>query len=274
MPPPKRSDRNKASATRKTSARPKTKAKTGKPGSAVPDQPMRLNKYVAHAGICSRRQAVEHIKDGLVTVNEEKILEPGYEVQAGDVVRFKGNIIQPEERKVYLLMNKPKGVITTLNDEKGRKTVLDLIRGKIPERVYPVGRLDRETVGLLLLTNDGDLAKRLSHPSHKAPKIYYVTLEKNLKPSDLDKIMRGVELEDGLAEVDKAFYLYKEKRDEVAVEIHIGRNRIVRRIFESLGYPIKKLDRVYYAGLTKKDLPRGFWRHLTEQEVIMLKHFV
>jgi 23S rRNA pseudouridine2605 synthase len=237
------------------------------------DEPMRLNKYVAHCGICSRRQAVEHIKAGEVSVNGAVVIEPFYQVQPSDQVQFKGKNIRPEEHKVYILMNKPKDYITTLSDEKGRKTVISLLKDQVAERVFPVGRLDRLTTGLLLLTNDGDLAKKLSHPSHKVKKFYQVELNKPVDKADLERIRQGLELEDGRAEVDGVDYIEGGRRSEVGIRLHIGKNRIVRRIFERLGYEVKKLDRVYYAGLTKKDLPRGFWRHLTEQEVIMLKHF-
>jgi len=235
---------------------------------------MRLNKYVAHSGICSRRQAADHVKNGLVTVNGEVERSPGYQVQEEDEIRYKGELIKPEERKVYLLLNKPRGYITTTSDDRGRKTVLDLVGDKVPERIFPVGRLDRETTGLLLLTNDGDLAKKLAHPSHEISKFYQVTLDKNVTPEHLDAIRQGLTLEDGPTPVDGVEYIRGKKKDEVGIEIHIGRNRIVRRIFEHLGYEVKRLDRSYYAGLTKKDLPRGFSRHLTEREIIMLKHFV
>lgn len=233
---------------------------------------MRLNKYVAHCGVCARRQAAEFIKEGLVTVNGEKVLEPFYQVQKGDVICFRGKAIKPEEKKAYILMNKPKDYITTVNDERGRHTVMELLKGKVRERVFPVGRLDRATTGLLLLTNDGELAQKLAHPSHKVKKVYHVVLDKPLDAAALERIRQGVELEDGPAPVNWADYDGKGK-NEVSLEIVIGRNRVVRRIFEQLGYEVRRLDRVYYAGLTKKDLPRGFWRHLTEKEVIMLKHF-
>ena len=234
---------------------------------------MRLNKYVAHCGICSRRQAIEFVKAGEVTVNGAVIVEPGFEVQATDRVTFKGKAIKPEERKVYVLMNKPRDLITTVSDEKGRKTVMSLLKDKIKERIYPVGRLDRNTTGLLLLTNDGELAEKLAHPSHRVKKIYHVVLDRPLQKTDLDKIKTGLELEDGLVKVDGIDYVDGAGKNEVGIEIHIGRNRIVRRIFEHLNYEVQRLDRVFYAGLTKKDLPKGFWRHLTEREVIMLKHF-
>lgn len=234
--------------------------------------PMRLNKYIAHCGICSRRQAAEYVKEGLVAVNGKVVTEPGVEVQPDDRITYKGQLVRPEDRKVYILMNKPKNVITTSDDEKGRKTVLDLLKGKIKERVYPVGRLDRDTTGLLLLTNDGDLAQKLAHPKHKVVKVYKVSLDRSLAPKDLETIREGLELEDGPAQVDSVFY-YEEKKSEIGIEIHIGKNRIVRRIFEHLGYTVTALDRIFYAGLTKKDLPRGFFRRLTEREIIQLKHF-
>ena len=205
-------------------------------------------------------------------VNGEKVTEPGYQVQEGDKIAFRGKLIRPEKKLVYLLLNKPKDYITTLNDDRGRRTVMELLKGKIKERIFPVGRLDRATTGLLLLTNDGELAEKMAHPSHKVKKVYHVVLDKSVTAADLDRIREGLELEDGLAPVNWVDYDGKGK-DEVALEILFGRNRVVRRIFEHLGYEVKRLDRVYYAGLTKKDLPRGFWRHLTAKEVIMLKHF-
>lgn len=234
---------------------------------------MRLNKYVASCGIAARRKAAELIQNGYVSVNGEVVLEIGYRVQPNDKVAYKGNLIRPVETMVYILMNKPKDTITTTSDEKGRRTVLDIVGKKVPGRIYPVGRLDRDTTGLLLLTNDGILAKKLSHPSHKVKKIYHATLNKPLSKADFESIVAGVELEDGKAEVDGISYVDGAGKDEVGIEIHIGKNRIVRRIFEHLGYEVIKLDRVYYAGLTKKDLPRGHFRHLDDKEVIFLKHF-
>ncbi|MEZ5039409.1 MAG: pseudouridine synthase [Saprospiraceae bacterium] len=234
---------------------------------------MRLNKYVAHCGVASRRQAAELIKEGLVKVNGEVVKEPGYQVQKGDEISCKDQPLRPEIRLVYILMNKPKDVITTLKDEKGRRTVIDLLMGKVKERIFPVGRLDRDTTGLLLLTNDGDLAEKMTHPRYQMKKIYYASLDKDLTKADLEKIGLGVNLEDGLAPVNWVQYLPDQPKTEVGLEIHMGRNRIVRRIFEHLGYEVKKLDRIYLGGLTKKDLKRGWWRHLTEQEIIMLKHF-
>ena len=232
---------------------------------------MRLNKYIAHCGIASRRKAAEFVKQGLVTVNDKVEISPAYIVQVEDIVRYKGKIIKPEENLVYILMNKPKRTITSLSDEKGRKTVMDIVKNKIPERIYPVGRLDYLTTGLLLLTNDGDLTKKLSHPSHNVPKVYQVTLDRELSAKDLKTIEDGFELKDGMVKVD---WIRKvEGKNIYNLEIHMGKNRIVRRIFEHFDYSVKKLDRIYYAGLTKKGLTRGWFRHLTKKEVIMLKHF-
>jgi len=233
----------------------------------------RLNKYVAHCGICSRRKAAELIKDQQVKVNGIVVDNPAYIVQAKDKVIYQGKIIRPERNKVYILMNKPKNVVTTVSDERARKTVIDIITPKVKERVYPVGRLDRNTTGLLLLTNDGDLAKKLSHPSHQVKKVYLVELDKEAKETDLQKIKKGLTLEDGLAEVDFVKHLANKPKHIVEIEIHSGKNRIIRRIFEHLGYEVKKLDRIIFAGLTKKDLPRGWFRPLRKKEVIMLKHF-
>lgn len=253
----------------------KKEANPQPPASVQSDQVegMRLNKYVAHCGISSRRQAAEFIKEGKVTVNEEVELAPGYQVQKEDVIKFEGKIIQPEEKRVYVLLNKPKNYITTLKDERGRKTVMDIIGDRVKERIFPVGRLDRATTGLLLLTNDGELAQKLAHPKHQVRKVYQVSLDKDLGNGHFKQIKAGLELEDGLAPVDELYYLKDQSKSEIGIEIHIGRNRIVRRIFEHLGYEVKRLDRVYYAGLTKKNLSRGFFRHLKEQEIIMLKHF-
>jgi 23S rRNA pseudouridine2605 synthase len=235
---------------------------------------IRLNKYVAHCGICSRRKADEHIKQGFVKVNGEVVNEPGHRINPKDEVQFKDKVIQPEVNRVYVLMNKPKGTITTSSDDRGRKTVMDLIGPDVKERIFPVGRLDRETTGLLLFTNDGDLAKKLSHPSHKVKKIYHVVLDKPVIKNHLQQIREGLTLEDGLAMVDGVDYARGKGKNEVGIEIHIGKNRIVRRIFEHLGYEVVRLDRMYYGGLTKKDLPRGRYRFLGEKEIIMLKHFV
>ena len=235
---------------------------------------IRLNKYVAHCGICSRRKADEHIKQGLVKVNGEVIKEPGHRISPKEEVQFRDKVIRPEVNRVYILLNKPKGTITTMSDDRGRKTVMDLIGTDVKERIFPVGRLDKETTGLLVLTNDGDLAKKLAHPSYKVKKIYHVVLDKPVIRADLQKIIDGLDLEDGKAEVDGIDYVRNKGKNEVGIEIHIGKNRIVRRIFEHLGYEVVKLDRMYYGGLTKKDLPRGRYKFLAEKEVIMLKHFL
>ena len=230
----------------------------------------RLNKYIAHAGICSRREADMHISLGVVKVNSKVITALGYQVKEGDVVHFDGKRITPE-KKAYVLLNKPKGFITTTKDEKGRKTVMDLIAKSTPLRVVPVGRLDRLTTGLLLFTNDGDLAKKLTHPSSVVKKLYHVKLSKSLKPHDLAQIRRGLTLDDGPVQVDVVSYVKGASKREIGLEIHSGRNRIVRRIFEHMGYEVIVLDRVVFAGLTKKDLPRGTWRHLSRQEIDYLK---
>ncbi len=233
----------------------------------------RLNKYIAHCGICARRKADEYIQQGLVKVNDEVIDTPGYRVKEGDVVKFKDEIVEPVEERVYLLLNKPKNTITTASDEKGRRTVMDIIGKTVKVRIYPVGRLDRDTTGLLLLTNDGDLAKKLAHPSHKVIKYYHVFLDKPVAPEHVEQIRNTLTLEDGPAPVVSVDYITGAEKNEVGVEIHIGRNRIVRRLFEHFGYVVEKLDRTYYAGLTKKNLSRGRFRPLSEKEIIMLKHF-
>ncbi len=234
---------------------------------------MRLNKYLAHSGICSRRQAVDIIKSGKVRVNGTVETNPAYEVAPKDLVEYNGKKIRPNRNFVYVIMNKPKNVVTTTSDEKSRKTVLDIIQPKIKERIYPVGRLDRLTTGLLLLTNDGDLAEKLTHPKYGVKKRYHVVLNKPVSSEHLEAIRLGLELEDGIALVDDLDWIVGSDKSEVGIELHIGKNRIVRRIFQHLGYEIIKLDRVFYGGITKKDLPRGWFRHLTPQEVIMLKHF-
>jgi 23S rRNA pseudouridine2605 synthase len=231
---------------------------------------MRLNKYLAHSGVASRRDADELIKKGLVKVNGEVIREMGFKVEESARVEFRGKVVKPA-RHVYILLNKPKDYITTTSDEKDRKTVIDLIRGATTETVYPVGRLDRKTTGLLLLTNDGDLAQQLTHPSKEVRKLYMVTLDKPLDEKHLAQITQGIELEDGPVKVDEIAYVEGEDPARVGVELHSGRNRIVRRIFEHFGYEVKSLDRLMFAGLTKKNLPRGKWRLLTEKEVVFLK---
>jgi 23S rRNA pseudouridine2605 synthase len=236
----------------------------------INDEQIRLNKYIANSGICSRRDADIYIAAGSVTVNGKVIAEMGYKVKLTDEVRFDEKLIIPE-KKEYVLLNKPKGFITTTTDEKDRRTVMELVANASRYRLLPVGRLDRNTTGLLLFTNDGDLAKKLTHPKHGIRKIYHVELNKNLKYEDLKKIEDGIILEDGKATVEEVSYIESAPKREVGIKIQSGKNRIVRRIFEHLGYEVLKLDRVIFAGLTKKDLPRGHWRHLTPQEVINLK---
>jgi len=246
------------------------KPKPGLPSGA--DMP--LNKFLAHCGLSSRRKAVEYVEKGLVTVNGEVKMEPYYRVQAGDVVLCDGQPVQIQERQVYLLLNKPKGLITTTDDERGRPTVLDIVDPHYPERLYPVGRLDRDTTGLLVITNDGDLAAKLTHPSFQVQKQYRVGLDRPLSKADFERLEKGVELEDGLMEVNWIRYSEEQpNRDVVELEITEGRNRVVRRLFEALGYQVRKLDRFYFAGLTKKELPRGAFRELTQREIVMLKHF-
>lgn len=232
----------------------------------------RLNKYIAHCGVCSRRKAADLVKNGVILVNGVVEENPSYMVQDGDVVTYNEKVLEVEVEKVYILMNKAKKVVTTLSDEKGRRTVIDSLGGKIKERIYPVGRLDFMTTGLLVLTNDGDLASKLAHPSYEIKKLYHVTLDREVSPEDGSKIEKGLLLEDGIALVDSA-RIIKDKENEMMIQLHQGKNRIIRRIFEHLDYRVLRLDRVYYAGLTKKDLNRGWHRHLTEKEVIMLKHF-
>ena len=242
--------------------------KTGQAPTGDPDL-LRLNKYIANSGLCSRREADTYIAAGNITVNGETVTEMGFKVRLTDTVRFDGRLLNPE-KKEYILLNKPKNFITTTNDEKGRRTVMELVANASKVRLVPVGRLDRNTTGLLLFTNDGDLAKKLTHPKHRVRKLYHVVLDKNLKAADLRKIREGIDLEDGKIMADEISYIDNAPKKEVGIEIHSGRNRIVRRIFEHLGYEVTRLDRVIFAGLTKKDLPRGHWRHLTRQEIINL----
>lgn len=253
--------------------RPVTSAKAPPSAAAIAnnDKGVQLNKYLSNAGIAARRKCEEFIAEGLVKVNDKVIKEPGFRVQHNDSVKFKGEKVT-YGKKVYILLNKPKYHITTTEDDRGRKTVMELISEASTGRLFPVGRLDRNTTGLLLFTNDGDLAQRLTHPSKKVKKVYEVTLNKKLELDDMEKIAKGIVLEDGLAIVDEIAYTNDKDKTVVGIELHIGKNRIVRRIFEYLGYTVIKLDRVLYAGLTKKNLPRGEWRELTEREVITLKH--
>ncbi len=244
-----------------------------KPASKRPEGAMRLNKYIAHAGICSRREADELIAAGSVKVNGKVVTEMGYQVMPGDEVQYGGERLR-SERLRYFLLNKPKGFITTTDDPQERRTVMMLMDGCCAERIYPVGRLDRATTGLLLFTNDGELAKKLTHPSTQVYKIYQVELNKPVTKEDMKRLLDGIELEDGPMHVDDIQYAAVGKTIDkriVGVELHSGRNRIVRRLFEALGYEVHKLDRTVFAGLTKKDLPRGRWRELTEKEVGFLK---
>jgi 23S rRNA pseudouridine2605 synthase len=235
-----------------------------------PNAPIRLNKYLANAGVCSRRDADKYIEAGVVTVNGEVVTELGARVLRSDIVQFHGEAVKLE-KKVYVLLNKPKGYVTTSEDPQNRKTVMDLIQNACMERIYPVGRLDRNTTGVLLLTNDGELASKLTHPKFLKKKIYHVHLDQNVAASDLRKIAEGITLDDGDIKADAIEYANPTDKKQVGIEIHSGRNRIVRRIFESLGYKVVKLDRVYFAGLTKKNVRRGDWRYLTEKEVSMLR---
>jgi 23S rRNA pseudouridine2605 synthase len=243
---------------------PKPKLKT------VSAEGMRLNRFIANAGVCSRRESDTFITAGMVTINGKQITELGTRVLPGDEVRFDGRKLDAE-KKVYLLLNKPKDFVTTTDDPHADKIVMDLIKDACAERVYPVGRLDRNTTGLLLFTNDGDLSKKLTHPSHNKKKVYQVTLDKPVTQAHIELIADGIELEDGPMAADAISYSNKEDKNEVGIEIHSGKNRIVRRIFEHFGYRVKKLDRVLFAGLTKKNLPRGKYRFLSEKEIKFLK---
>ena len=235
-----------------------------------PNEPLRLNKFLANAGICSRREADEFIQAGVVTVNGEVVTELGTKILRTDEVKFHDQPVTIE-KKVYVLLNKPKDYVTTSDDPQQRKTVMDLVKNACSERIYPVGRLDRNTTGVLLLTNDGDLASKLTHPKYLKKKIYHVYLDKNVTAHDLQQIVEGIQLEDGEIKADDVQYAHPTDKKQVGIEIHSGKNRIVRRIFESLGYRVQKLDRVQFAGLTKKNLKRGDWRYLTEEEVDRLR---
>ena len=235
-----------------------------------PNEPIRLNKYLANAGVCSRREADDFIQAGVVTVNGQVVTELGTKVLRGDEVKFHDQPVTLE-KKVYVLLNKPKDYVTTSDDPQQRKTVMDLVKDACPERIYPVGRLDRNTTGVLLLTNDGEIASKLTHPKFLKKKVYHVYLDKNVTMHDMQQIASGIELEDGEIHADAIEYADDHDKSQVGIEIHSGKNRIVRRIFESLGYRVTKLDRVQFAGLTKKNLRRGDWRFLTEQEVDMLR---
>lgn len=230
---------------------------------------IRLNKYIANAGICSRREADTFITSGLVSVNGKIITELGVRVFHGDEVKFSDEKVNPE-KKVYILLNKPKDCVTTTDDPECRKTVMDIVENACPERIYPVGRLDRNTTGLLLLTNDGEMTKKLTHPSYNKKKIYHVKLDKPIMPEQLNMLVKGIELEDGIIAADAVSYV-ADNKTEIGIELHSGRNRVVRRMMEHFGLSVKYLDRVYYAGLTKLNLPRGKWRFLTDKEIIRLK---
>ncbi|NLE35723.1 MAG: rRNA pseudouridine synthase [Bacteroidales bacterium] len=231
---------------------------------------IRLNKYIADSGVCARREADELIRQGYITVNGKKVADMGIKVLPGDRVEYRGKRLTPG-KKVYVLLNKPKGYVTTVRDPHAENTVLDLVRDATRERIYPVGRLDKATTGVLLLTNDGDLAGKLTHPSYGAGKIYHVFLDKEITRHDMEKIIEGVALDDGTVSADAISWTDPADHTQVGVEIHSGQNRVVRRIFEKLGYKVRKLDRVSFAGLTKKNLQRGHWRLLTQKEISMLK---
>lgn len=233
---------------------------------------MPLNKFIAHAGVCGRREAAELVKEGKVQVNGSIIFEPGYKVSSKDKVLFKGKQLFPQKNLVYILVNKPKDYITTAKDPQGRKTILDLLKNATKERIYPVGRLDRNTTGVLLMTNDGELAQKLTHPSFEIRKVYEVKLDKPVVKKDMESILNGITLEDGLIKADAISYADAKDKSVVGIEIHSGRNRIVRRIFEYLGYDVKNLDRVMFANLTKKNVDRGKWRFLSEKEIRLLKY--
>ncbi len=242
----------------------------GDPLPSMSDE-VRLNKFIANAGICSRREADVLIESGIVEVNGKIITEMGYKVKPGDEVKYDGSTIQTEKKR-YVLLNKPKDFITTMNDEYGRRTVLQLVKNSCKERIYPVGRLDRNTTGVLLFTNDGDLAKKLTHPRYEVKKIYHVEVDRPIDVEQIKALHAGVDLDDGdFVKVDKAEIIPDTRNREVGVEIHSGKNRVVRRMFEAVGYKVTRLDRVKFAGLTKKDLPRGTWRHLTAKEVDFLR---
>ncbi|GAB6011893.1 pseudouridine synthase [Viscerimonas tarda] len=265
------SDNNGNNDNRKTFSKKKTLVRTVKYKENIdPNTPLRLNKYLANAGVCSRREADNYITAGVVKVNGVVVSELGAKVTRGDSVTFHDQPVRLES-KIYVLLNKPKNYVTTSDDPQNRNTVMDLVKNACAERIYPVGRLDRNTTGVLLFTNDGDLASKLMHPKFKKKKIYQVKLDKDVSIEDMQTIADGVELDDGEIHADSIAYVAEDVLNEVGIEIHSGRNRVVRRIFEKLGYQIVKLDRVYFAGLTKKNLPKGKWRYLTETEVNMLR---
>lgn len=240
--------------------------------SSANSEEMPLNKFIAHSGVCGRREAAELVKEGQVKVNGDIVFEPALKVSEKDKIELKGKKMELQKKLVYILLNKPKDHITTTKDDKGRKTVVDLLRGIDTSRIYPVGRLDRNTTGVLILTNDGELSQKLTHPSFQIKKIYEVGLDKPLLKKDAESIAAGITLEDGLIKADAIGYADAKDKSIVGIEIHSGRNRIVRRIFEHLGYEVKKLDRVMFANLTKKNVERGKWRYLSEKEIRLLKY--
>lgn len=256
--------------TDKTFVKHKNRPKKINPVKTGYSEEIRLNRFIANSGVCSRREADKYIVSGVISVNGKIITELGAKVRHSDEVRFDGRKLNAE-KKVYLLLNKPKDFVTTTDDPYAEKTVMDLVKNACNERIYPVGRLDRNTTGVLLFTNDGDLSKKLTHPSHNIKKIYQVSLNKSLTKEHLMQIAKGVELEDGYVSADAISFINPDDRTEIGIEIHSGKNRIIRRIFEHFGYQIKKLDRVYFAGLTKKSLTRGKWRFLSEKEIHFLK---
>jgi len=245
--------------------------KSAKPPSGKPvTEPVRLNRYIANSGLCSRREADELIRNGHISVNGVKVTDMGIRIRPSDNVEHNGRRLNPE-KKIYIVLNKPKGYVTTVKDPHAGATVIDLVKDAAGERIYPVGRLDKSTIGVLLLTNDGDLAGKLTHPRYGARKVYHVFTDRDVTKHDMETIISGVDLDDGTVSADAISYVDPEDRTQVGLEIHSGQNRVVRRIFEKLGYRVKKLDRVSFAGLTKKNLPRGTWRHLNARELSMLK---
>lgn len=251
------------------SKKPTFSRKSKSPKAAADDGKIRLNRFLANAGLCSRREADKIIESGAVSINNEVVTQLGTKVDPSDTVHFGGELVQ-SEKKQYVLLNKPKNYITTMDDPKKRQTVMELVVNACKERIYPVGRLDRATSGLLLFTNDGQMTKRLTHPSSKVSKIYHVSLDKTVSQKDVIQLVEGVSLEDGKAYADKAFYLPNTSKSTISIELHSGKNRIIRRMMEAMGYKVTKLDRVQFAGLTKKDIPRGRFRHLNENEVGLL----
>lgn len=246
------------------------KKRPAKKASGKVQEAVRLNRFIANSGICSRREADDLIRNGLISVNGKVVTEMGLKVTTKDEIRYKNKKLSAE-KKVYILMNKPKGYVTTVEDPHADHTVIEIIVDECPERVYPVGRLDKSTTGVLLLTNDGELTGKLTHPRYEKKKIYHVTLDRQVLKNDLFRITEGVELEDGIVAADAVAYADSEDKSQIGIELHSGKNRVIRRLFETLGYKVKKLDRVYFAGLTKKNLPRGKWRYLSEKEIVMLK---